>query len=106
MVQTIQARDISLYELEEKFSLQLVTNAEFCPEWTNDFPSPTDVENLSLERIKSNYLNLTKLKFAGCRDAIYAFIGTLRERVSPRGLCDRVTQHLPKNSHRVGLRRN
>ena len=60
MVQTIQARDISLYELEEKFSLQLVTNAEFCPEWTNDFPSPTDVENLSLERIKSNYLNLTK----------------------------------------------
>jgi predicted type IV restriction endonuclease len=60
MVQTIQARDISLYELEEKFGLQLVTNADFFPEWTNDFPSPTDAENLSLERIKSNYLNLTK----------------------------------------------
>ncbi len=60
MVQTIQARDISLYELEEKFGLQLVTNADFFPEWTNDFPSPTDAENLSLERIKSNYFNLTK----------------------------------------------
>jgi predicted type IV restriction endonuclease len=60
MVQTIQARDISLYELEEKFGLQLVTNAEFCTEWTENLPLLTDVEKLSLERVKSNYLNLTK----------------------------------------------
>jgi len=60
MVQTIQARDISLYELEEKFGLQLVTNANFFPEWINDLPLLNDTENLSLERVKSNYLNLTQ----------------------------------------------
>ncbi|AFY34383.1 hypothetical protein [Calothrix sp. PCC 7507] len=60
MVQTIQVRDISLYELEEKFGLQLVTNADFFTEWTDNLPSLNDVEKLSLERVKSNYLNLTK----------------------------------------------
>jgi predicted type IV restriction endonuclease len=60
MVQTIPARDISLYELEEKFGLQLVTNADFFTEWTNDLPSLNDTENLLLERVKSNYLNLTQ----------------------------------------------
>ncbi|MEH1897534.1 MAG: hypothetical protein V7K94_19955 [Nostoc sp.] len=48
MVQTIQARDISLYELEEKFGLQLITNADFFTEWTNDLPSVNDAEFLSL----------------------------------------------------------
>ncbi len=62
MVQTIQARDISLYELEEKFGLQLVTNAEFFTEWTNDFIELNDAEKSSLERVKSNYLNLTKYR--------------------------------------------
>ncbi|MFN6461693.1 MAG: hypothetical protein RMZ41_007565 [Nostoc sp. DedVER02] len=61
MVQTIPARDISLYELEEKFGLQLVTNADFFTEWTNDLPSVNDAEFLSLERVKSNYLNLTQV---------------------------------------------
>ncbi|MEH1957631.1 MAG: hypothetical protein V7L02_25810 [Nostoc sp.] len=28
------ARDISLYELEEKFGLQLATDTNFFPEWT------------------------------------------------------------------------
>ncbi|KOP23912.1 type I restriction endonuclease subunit R [Hapalosiphon sp. MRB220] len=60
MLQTIQARDISLYELEEKFGLQLVTNIDFFTEWTKDLPSLNDAENLSLERVKSNYLNLTQ----------------------------------------------
>jgi predicted type IV restriction endonuclease len=60
MVQTIQARDISLYELEDKFGLQLVTNSDFFPEWIKDLPSLNDAEKLSLERVKSNYLNLTQ----------------------------------------------
>ncbi|MBD2504101.1 type I restriction endonuclease [Anabaena azotica] len=60
MVQTIQARDISLYELEENFGLELVTNTEFFTEWTENLPLLTDNEQLSLERVKSNYLNLTK----------------------------------------------
>ncbi|ARV60479.1 type I restriction endonuclease subunit R [Nostocales cyanobacterium HT-58-2] len=60
MVKTIQSRDISLYELEEKFGLQLVTNPNCFTEWTEDLPLLTDVEKLSLERVRSNYLNLTK----------------------------------------------
>ncbi|BAT57029.1 hypothetical protein NOS3756_60410 (plasmid) [Nostoc sp. NIES-3756] len=60
MVQTIQARDISLYELEENFGLELVPNTEFFTEWTENLPLLTDNEQLSLERVKSNYLNLTK----------------------------------------------
>lgn len=60
MVQTIQARDISLYELEENFGLELVTNNDFFNEWTEKLPLLTDIEKSSLERVKSNYLNLTK----------------------------------------------
>ena len=62
MVQTIQARDISLYVLEDKYGMQLVTNAEFFTEWTNDFIELNDAEKSSLERVKSNYLNLTKYR--------------------------------------------
>ncbi|OKH52205.1 type I restriction endonuclease subunit R [Calothrix sp. HK-06] len=60
MIQTIQARDISLYELEEKFDLELITNPDFFPEWVENLPILTNEEKLALERIKSNYLNLTK----------------------------------------------
>jgi hypothetical protein len=60
MVQTIQARDISLYDLEEKFGLELITDAKFFTEWIENLPTLTDEEKLSLERVKSNYLNLTK----------------------------------------------
>ncbi|NJR19904.1 MAG: type I restriction endonuclease subunit R [Calothrix sp. CSU_2_0] len=60
MVETIKARDISLYELEEKFGLQLVTEPNFFPEWVSDLGSLNDLEKLSLERVKSNYFNLTK----------------------------------------------
>jgi hypothetical protein len=62
MVQTIQARDISLYDLEEKFGLELVTNLDFFTEWVENLPQLTDVDKLSLERVKNNYLNLTKYR--------------------------------------------
>ncbi len=42
-MQTIQARDISLYELEEKFGLQLVKNDEFFTECTENLPSLNEV---------------------------------------------------------------
>jgi hypothetical protein len=60
MVQTIKARDISLYELEEKFCLELITDTSFFTEWQENLPSLTDEEKTSLEQVKSNYLNLTK----------------------------------------------
>lgn len=60
MVQTVQARDITLGDLEGNFGLQLVTNTGFFPEWTTGLPSLTDAEKTSLERVKSNYFNLTQ----------------------------------------------
>ncbi|MHC5737290.1 type I restriction endonuclease subunit R [Nostoc sp.] len=59
MVQTIPARDISLYELEEKFGLQLATDTNFFPEWT-EIQTLADGEKQAIARVKSNYLNLNK----------------------------------------------
>ncbi|MEH2150768.1 hypothetical protein [Nostoc sp.] len=61
-------RDISLYELEEKFGLQLATDTNFFPEWT-EIPTLADGEQQAMSndkplhvyaRVKSNYLNLNK----------------------------------------------
>ena len=56
----MQARDISLYELEEKFGLQVTTGANFFIEWTENLPILSDGEKQALSRVKSNYLNLNK----------------------------------------------
>ncbi len=58
MVQTIQAQDISLEELQEDFELQVTTDSQFFPEWQNNLPSLTDEEKRCLERVRSNYFNL------------------------------------------------
>ncbi|MBH8552014.1 type I restriction endonuclease subunit R [Nostocaceae cyanobacterium CENA357] len=60
MVQIIPAREISLFELEEKFGLQLTTNTTFFREWQENLPLLTDSERQAVERVKSNYLNLNK----------------------------------------------
>ncbi|MEH2381038.1 MAG: type I restriction endonuclease subunit R [Nostoc sp.] len=60
MVQIIPARDISLYELEEKFGLQLATDTNFFTEWTENLPTLSDSEKQAIARVKSNYLNLNK----------------------------------------------
>jgi hypothetical protein len=60
MVQTIQARDISLYDLEDKFGLQLTADAHFFQEWSENLSPLTDAEKQSLKRVISNYFNLTK----------------------------------------------
>ncbi|MFH7028066.1 MAG: hypothetical protein ACHBN1_22360 [Heteroscytonema crispum UTEX LB 1556] len=60
MIKAMQARDISLYELEEKFGLQVTTGANFFIEWTENLPILSDGEKQALSRVKSNYLNLNK----------------------------------------------
>ncbi|MDY6898908.1 MAG: type I restriction endonuclease subunit R [Cyanobacteriota bacterium] len=60
MMQTIQAKDISLYELEKKFNLQLSTDTDFFTEWKDNLPSLTDIEKQSLKRVQGNYFNLTR----------------------------------------------
>ncbi|MDJ0519465.1 MAG: type I restriction endonuclease subunit R [Okeania sp. SIO2F4] len=58
MVQTIQAQDITLEQLQENFGLQLTTDRQFFPEWQENLPSLSDEEKRSLERVRSNYFNL------------------------------------------------
>lgn len=60
MVQTIQAQNISLYDLKAKFVFYLVEDDQFFPEWIDDLPQITDLEKQSLDRVKSNYFNLTQ----------------------------------------------
>ncbi|NET34422.1 MAG: type I restriction endonuclease subunit R [Cyanothece sp. SIO1E1] len=61
MVQTVYAREISLYELEENFHVQLVEDP-FVTEWLQDLPSSTEHETQTLERIRSNYQNLIRYR--------------------------------------------
>lgn len=58
MVQTTYAKDISLYTLQEKFGLQS-TDKSCVEEWSNHLSDLTELEHLLLERIVSNYRNLT-----------------------------------------------
>ena len=60
MVQIIQARDITLYDLEDKFGLQLTVDTHFFQEWSQNLLPLTDAEKQSLKRVTSNYFNLTK----------------------------------------------
>jgi hypothetical protein len=49
MVQTTQARDITLYELEEKFGLQLTSDADWFAQESKDLPTLSEAEKQSLE---------------------------------------------------------
>src|SRR6478672_3239831 len=61
MVQTIQPKDISLYELEQKFSLKLAIEEHLFS--AEELPILNKTENESLQRVRSNYFNLTKRRF-------------------------------------------
>jgi len=60
MVQTIQAKDVTLGQLETHFQLQRVEDEQFFPEWHGDLPELTDWQNQLLEQVRSGYLNLLK----------------------------------------------
>jgi hypothetical protein len=58
MVQTIQAKDITLSQLKTIFGLQRVDNEHFFREWQDNLPEITDLEKQRLDRVKANYFNL------------------------------------------------
>ena len=60
MVQSISAERITLYELEQQFGLQQVTDADFFPEWQSELPPLTAAETQRLERVKLAYANLAR----------------------------------------------
>ncbi len=60
MVQTIQAKEISLLELEILFQLQRVENPQFFYEWQGNLPELSEWQKQLLDQIKAGYLNLLK----------------------------------------------
>ncbi|NJL66312.1 MAG: restriction endonuclease subunit R [Oscillatoriales cyanobacterium RU_3_3] len=58
MVQTIQAKDVTLEELKNLFGLQLVRDESFFREWQADLPEITDFQKQQLDQIKAGYFNL------------------------------------------------
>ncbi len=62
MVKTLQAKNLSLYDLEKKFNFTLAEDEQFFTEWRDDLPAITDSEKQSLDRIKANYLNLNRCR--------------------------------------------
>jgi len=58
MVQTIQAKNVTLEELKTLFNLQIVTEDQFFREWQDEFPEITDFQKRQLDQIKAGYFNL------------------------------------------------
>ncbi|MFN6495890.1 MAG: restriction endonuclease subunit R [Nostoc sp. DedQUE01] len=60
MVQFIQAQNVGLAYLEEKFSLQLAEDDAFFREWFETLPEITDSEKQELDKVKLHFLRLVK----------------------------------------------
>ncbi len=60
MIQFIQAQNVGLAYLEERFSLQLAEDEAFFTQWFENLPEITDLEKQYLDRVKTNFLRLVK----------------------------------------------
>ncbi|MDB9342270.1 restriction endonuclease subunit R [Nodularia spumigena CS-586/05] len=60
MVQFIQAQNVGLAYLEERFGLQQTEDVNFFPEWLENLPEITNLERQNLDRIKYHFLRLAK----------------------------------------------
>jgi Type I restriction enzyme R protein N terminus (HSDR_N) len=54
----LQARNVTLRDLKEKFNLQIVEDDRFFREWQDDLPEISDAEKQQLDRVQSNFSNL------------------------------------------------
>ncbi|WP_088239898.1 hypothetical protein [Calothrix rhizosoleniae] len=60
MVQVIQAQNVILSFLEEKFALQLADDQGFFTEWFEGLPEITRLEKQYLNGVKNNFLRLVE----------------------------------------------
>ena len=60
MVQTLQAREITLQDLETRFGLILIENDQVFREWQDDLPEITNLDKQRLDRVKASYSHLLK----------------------------------------------
>lgn len=58
MVQTLQAKNVTLRELAELFGLELTENGQFFREWQDNLPELTEEEKRRLDRVKVSIANL------------------------------------------------
>lgn len=58
MVQTIQAKNVTLRTLIDDFRIHLVEDSAFFPEWQETLPEVSDLEKQQLDRIRSGFVNL------------------------------------------------
>jgi hypothetical protein len=58
MVQTFQAKNVTLGELSDRFGLELTEDEQFFQEWQIDRPELTAAEKQRLDRVKSSFSNL------------------------------------------------
>lgn len=59
MVQIVQAGELSLHDVKERFNLQQSHNDTFFPEWQQNLPDVTDAEKQWLDKIKTDFLSLS-----------------------------------------------
>lgn len=60
MVQTIQARNLTLHDVKVKFGLRLAEDDQFFGEWRDELPELTDLEKRSLDQVKVDYIYLAE----------------------------------------------
>ncbi|MBH8553375.1 type I restriction enzyme HsdR N-terminal domain-containing protein [Nostocaceae cyanobacterium CENA357] len=60
MIQVIQAQNVGLAYLEERFDLRLAENEIFFTEWLDKLPEITVLEKQSLDKVKFHFLRLVK----------------------------------------------
>lgn len=58
MIQTIQAKTVTLRDLITNFSIQLVEDDRFFWEWQHELPEITTAEMQLLDKVKAGYINL------------------------------------------------
>ena len=60
MIKTIQAQNITLNDLIEKFGLERTDDEQFFREWQDNLPELTDSEKQALDEVKTEYLHLSR----------------------------------------------
>lgn len=58
MVQTIQAKTVTLRSLIDDFELQLIRDEQFFPEWREGLPKISDADKQYLDRVADGFINL------------------------------------------------
>jgi hypothetical protein len=58
MIQVIQAQNVTIAYLKEKFALYKSEDEQFFTEWFDYIPKISELEKQSLDRVKNNYLNV------------------------------------------------